>query len=175
MVWLATGLWHGASWAYVAWGGVNGLFIIFSMWMEKVYERWKKGLHINESSRLWAAFQVLRTFILITFIKVLPEVGSLSDGFGLWKRIFTEHTIPRSLGQLLPFIDNYRNLAAALLGVALMFAVSMLQRRQPVRGWMEAHLPYFVRILCFAALFFLIIYFGVPASGGLGGFLYAEF
>lgn len=175
VVWLATGLWHGASWGYVAWGGVNGLFIIFSMWMEKVYARWKKGLHINESAWLWRAFQVLRTFLLVTFIKVLPEVGSLSDGFGLWKQIFVNHTIPRSLGQLLPFVDTYRNLAAALFGVVLMFVVSLLQRKEPVRARMERRLPYFVRILCFAALFFLIIYFGVPASGGLGGFLYAEF
>ncbi len=175
VVWLATGLWHGASWGYVAWGGVNGLFIIFSMWMEKVYARWKKGLHINESARLWRAFQVLRTFLLVTFIKVLPEVGSLSDGFGLWKQIFANRTIPRSLGQLLPFVDTYRNLAAALFGVLLMFVVSLLQRNGSVRARMERRLPYFVRIVCFAALFFLIIYFGVPASGGLGGFLYAEF
>ena len=175
VVWLATGLWHGASWAYVAWGGVNGLFIIFSMWMEKTYDRWKKRLHINEASRLWVGFQVLRTFVLVTFIKVLPEVGSLADGFGLWKQILTNHTVPRSFGQLLPFVDTYRNLAAVLLGVGLMLAVSLLQRRRPVREWMQAHLPYPVRVLLFVALFFLIVYFGVPASGGLGGFLYAEF
>ena len=33
-VWLTTGLWHGASWAYIAWGGVNGLFIIVSLWLD---------------------------------------------------------------------------------------------------------------------------------------------
>ena len=93
VTWLATGLWHGASWSYIAWGGVNGLFIIFSMWMEGPYAKWKKGLHINESAWLWRAFQVCRTFLLVTFIKVLPEVGTLADGLGLWKRILTEHSL----------------------------------------------------------------------------------
>ena len=174
-VWLTTGLWHGASWSYIAWGGVNGLFIIFSMWMEGPYGKWKKALHIRESSRLWRAFQVGRTFLLVTFIKVLPEVGTLADGLGLWKRIFTEHSVPHSLAELLPFVDTYRNLAAVLLGVLLMLLVSLLQRRGSVRAWMGRKLPELIRIWIYVALFFLILYFGVPASGGLGGFMYAEF
>ena len=174
-VWLTTGLWHGASWGYIAWGGVNGLFIIFSMWMEGPYAKWKKGLHINENTWLWRAFQVGRTFLLVTFIKVLPEVGTLGEGLGLWKRIFTEHSIPHSLGELLPFVDTYRNLAAALFGILLMFAVSLLQRKGSVRALLGRKAPYLIRIWIYVALFFLILYFGVPASGGLGGFMYAEF
>ena len=173
--WLATGLWHGASWGYIAWGGLNGLFIIFSMWMEKPFAKWKKGLHIREDAWLWRAFQVLRTFLLVTLIKVLPEVGSLRDGLGLWKRIFTEHSLPHSLGELLPFLDSYRNFAAALFGVGLMFVVSLVQRKSSVRARMEKKLPYLVRVLIFVVLFFLILYFGVPASGGQGDFMYAEF
>lgn len=71
--------------AYIAWGGVNGIFIIVSLWMETVYASWKQKLGINEASWGWRAFQTIRTFILVTFIKVLPEVGILSDGFGLWE------------------------------------------------------------------------------------------
>jgi D-alanyl-lipoteichoic acid acyltransferase DltB (MBOAT superfamily) len=173
--WLATGLWHGASWSYIAWGGVNGLFIIFSMWMEGPYARWKKALHIREDARLWRCFQVGRTFLLVTFIKVLPEVGTLGDGLGLWRRIFTAPGLPRSMKELLPFVDSYRNLAAVLLGVGLMLLVSLLQRKGSVRGLMERKLPYLLRIFIFVVLFFLIVYFGVPASGGLGDFMYAQF
>ena len=175
VTWLATGLWHGASWGYIAWGGVNGLFIIFSMWMEGPYARWKKGLHIREDAWLWRAFQVGRTFLLVTFIKVLPEVGSLRDGLGLWKRIFTEHSLPHSLTELLPFAGERRSLLAVLFGVGLMFVVSLLQRKGSVRAQLRRRLPYFLRICVFAVLFFLILYFGVPASGGLGDFIYAQY
>lgn len=173
--WLATGLWHGASWSYIAWGGVNGLFIIFSMWMEGPYAKWKKALHIREDARLWRVFQVGRTFLLVTFIKVLPEVGTLADGLGLWKRIFTATWLPRATEELLPFLDSYRSLAVVLLGVALMLAVSLLQRSGSVRNRMERKIPYLLRIFLFVVLFFLIVYFGVPASGGLGDFMYAQF
>ncbi len=175
LVWLTTGMWHGASWGYIAWGGVNGLFIIFSLWMEHVYDAWKAKLRINESAWLWRAFQTLRTFVLVTFIKVLPEVGTLSDGWGLWKRIFTNHTLPRSFRGLLPFVSDQRAFFAMLFGVGLLLATSLLQRRQPVRGWLEKHIPYLVRIVIFALLFFATVFFGIPASGNAGGFMYAQF
>lgn len=180
VVWTATGLWHGANWAYIAWGAVNGLFIIFSLWMEKPFASMKKALKINEESRIWQGFQTIRTFILVTFIKCLPEVGTLSAGLGLWGQIFTAITVPvAGLSGLIPLISTFDNmhkfmLVAAVLGTVLMFVVSMLQRKMPVRQRLEA-LPIPVRALIFAVLLMAILGCGVPASWGAGGFLYANF
>lgn len=176
VTWLTTGLWHGASWGYIAWGGVNGIFIIFSMWMEHPFETWKQRLHIQESARLWRTFQVLRTFLLVTFIKVLPEVNGLREGLGLWNRIFTEHSLPCSFREALPFVgSNCTSFYVMLVGVLLMFAVSMIQRKRQVRQWLEEKSSYPVRLLLYAILVLLIFYIGVPASGGGGGFMYAQF
>ncbi len=175
IVWLTTGLWHGATWAYIVWGGVNGLFIIFSMWMEPTYAFWKKKLHINEHSFYWRAFQVIRTFTLVTFIKVLPEVGTLSEGLGLWAHIFTEHTIPTSYRTLLPFVHSSIPLVLVILGTLLLFITSLIQRKQPIRQWLEDHTSYFGRIVIFAVLFILIMLFGYPLVGTTGGFLYEQF
>ena len=46
-----------------------------------------------------------------------------------------------------------------------MLLVSLLQRRGSVRKRMRRRLPWLVRIGVYAVLFFLILYFGVPASG----------
>ncbi len=173
VVWLATGLWHGASWTYIAWGGVNGLFIILSLWMEPVYDRWKAALRIREDAWLWRAFQVLRTFLLVTFIKVLPEVGTLEQGLGLWARILTNRELPRSLWALLPFVDKAYNLAVVLLCTLLLFVCSLLQRKKPVRDRFNA-LPAWLRIPALAAVLIVILIFGVRASAE-GGFLYAQF
>ncbi len=170
-VWLTTGLWHGASWGYIAWGGVNGLFIIFSLWMEPVYGRCKTLLRINESAWLWRAFQTVRTFVLVTFIKVLPEVGTLRDGLGLWKRIFTEHSIPHSLRALVPFA-SMKNLAVAAVFTLLIFVTSLIQRKMPIRQWF-GRLPGLLRLVILAGLILVTVYF--LGSGNAGGFMYAQF
>lgn len=185
VTWLATGLWHGASWAYIAWGLVNGIFIIASLWMEPVYQKWKAALHIRESSFAWRLFQVTRTFLLVTFIKVLPEVGTLSDGFGLWAQIFTNHTIPHSLGELLPFlIIDYANANTNLLALlkflvvlfttGLLLVSSLLQRKKPIRDYFN-RLPRLIRIILLAMLFIFICMFGISASRTGGEFMYVQF
>lgn len=180
VVWTATGLWHGASWAYISWGLVNGLFIIFSLWMDPVYASWKQRLKINDQTTAWKLFQVIRTFVLVTFIKVLPEVGTLSDGIGLWKRVFTEHTVPHSLHEALPFLTGNIGFAdiskyMLLVGcIVLLFVFSMLQRRIQVRHLFN-RLPMLLRVCVLTVTVICIIVFGIPNTWGAGGFLYANF
>ncbi len=178
VVWLVTGLWHGASWGYVAWGGVNGIFIIFALWMEPVCTRWKQHLGIRENAFYWRAFTVIRTFVLVTFIKVLPEVGTLRDGIGLWVRIFASRTMPHSLKGLLAFADpataKLQLVVVALATIAL-FVTSLIQRKQPIRQWLEDHTNYVARIAIFAGLFTVIMLFGYPTIAQTGGFMYAQF
>ena len=179
IVWTATGLWHGANWAYITWGLVNGLFIILSMWMEPLYAKFRSKFNLRDDMWSWRAFQTIRTFILVTFIKVLPEVGTLSDGIGLWKQIFTNHQIPSSITTLMPFIDlslttHKINMLLAFLGILIMFLFSLLQRNKPIRSYMDK-LPLFVRIVIVSIEIILIASFGVRATWGSGGFMYAQF
>ena len=174
VVWLTTGLWHGANWAYIAWGGVNGLFIIFSLWMEPVFDRWKQGLHVREASFGWRAFQVIRTFFLVTLIKVLPEVGSLRDGFGLVGRIFARPWLPDSFRRLTPFFSSAFNTTNIVICTAMFFLSSLLQRKKPLRDRF-ARLPLAARLVLLAILFLYVILAGVPATVGAGGFLYEQF
>lgn len=171
-VWVTTGLWHGASWGYIAWGGVNGLFIIFSLWMEPVYAKCKKLLRINEEKWGWRAFQTIRTFYLVTLIKVLPEVGSLKSGLGLWKQIFTDYTLPTTFSQLFPYADK-EDLNMIIIGIVLMFTASLIQRKVSIRTWFAQTCPVPVRFIVMAVLIIVTIYFG--CSGNAGGFLYAQF
>ena len=170
-MWVTTGLWHGASWAYIAWGAVNGIFIIFSLWMEPVYAAVRRKLHVSDSRWLWRAFRTLRTFFLVTLIKVLPEVGTLRQGLGLWKRIFTNFTVPTSLSALLPFAAKRELLLVGLFTAALLLT-GLIQRRRPVRQWFGGW-PRPLRLLTLAVLILAVLFYG--SSGNAGGFLYAQF
>jgi D-alanyl-lipoteichoic acid acyltransferase DltB (MBOAT superfamily) len=64
---LLGGLWHGASWNFVIWGGLNGLGIL-------VYKFWKdKGVQIRTS--ILAAFTLVFTFLICKFESPIFRIG----------------------------------------------------------------------------------------------------
>ncbi|MEM9686017.1 MAG: MBOAT family O-acyltransferase [Bacteroidota bacterium] len=61
---LIGGLWHGASWKFVIWGGLNGIGIV-------VYKYWRKISPYEKSNYLLAhAWKITITLIFITFTRI---------------------------------------------------------------------------------------------------------
>lgn len=61
---LIGGLWHGASWKYVIWGGLNGLGIV-------VYKLWRKISPYEFKTQWYVRFwKITITFIFITFTRI---------------------------------------------------------------------------------------------------------
>lgn len=179
IVWTTTGLWHGANWAYIVWGLVNGLFIILSMWLEPVYIRIKYIFHINDSKRIYKYFQIIRTFVLVSLIKILPEVGELKDGIKLICHIFTNHQIPKDINHLLEFafLDISKLwLYVCLVLVLVIFYISANKNRFDVREKINKLNPV-VRVVVLSLFIVLAVSLGVSAlyEFGGGGFMYAGF
>ena len=61
---LLGGLWHGASWQFMVWGGLNGVGLV-------VYKLWKR-VSPYEKSNHWAVrfWKIFNTFLFITFTRI---------------------------------------------------------------------------------------------------------
>ena len=91
---LIGGLWHGASWQFVIWGGLNGLGIL-------VYKYWKR-ISPYENSTHWMAhlWKVFLTFNFITFTRIWFRSDSMEHAsqlmFQIWNN-FGFSIIPQVL------------------------------------------------------------------------------
>lgn len=88
VVWLSTGIWHGASWGYILWGVYYGVLLISALIFAPTSKKLVKRLHINTGSVPFAAFQILRTMVLVLLGYVLFRSTSMSRAVAYFGSMF---------------------------------------------------------------------------------------
>lgn len=78
VVWLSTGIWHGASWGYILWGVYYGVLLIAGVICGPAIKRFCLKRHIPTESRGFHLFQICRTMVLVLMGYVLFRSTSLS-------------------------------------------------------------------------------------------------
>lgn len=78
---LVSGLWHGANWTFVVWGGLHGFFQV----VEKML-----GLNKKRSNGIIGFQKVIVTFLLANFAWIFFRMPTLSDAFYVISKIFTD-------------------------------------------------------------------------------------
>ena len=81
---LIGGLWHGANWQFVIWGGLNGLGLVFYKYWRKIspYE------HIN--NMLVTTFKIFITFNFITFTRIWFRSETMETSMQILNQIGTK-------------------------------------------------------------------------------------
>ena len=81
MVFLVSGLWHGASWTFVLWGVLHGTYQIVGAMTKKTRLRLYEKMKIRTDSKVFAMGQRLVTFVLVCFAWIFFRANSTGD---LW-------------------------------------------------------------------------------------------
>lgn len=109
VVWLLTGLWHGAEWNFVAWGAYFGVFIV----MEKLFlSRWLEKIPGKGGGLVRHGYALL--VVLLGW--VLFACNSLPSAFSYWQSLFSG---PLWSGNALYTLSNYGLLFLLLIAVQL--------------------------------------------------------
>lgn len=134
LVWALTGVWHGSSLTFLVWGLLNGVVILISEELKPQYARFHAKFPKLTESVFYRGFTVIRTVLLLSSLRILDCYGTVKDAFSSFFSMFTTWNWGavfnggiRSLGL------SYADYAIAFFGVLAMFALSMVQRKGPVR------------------------------------------
>lgn len=87
LVFVLVGAWHGLKLHYILWGLYNGLIIALSDGLNPFFSKLKAVLHINDKSRIYGAFAILRTFIIIVLAGFFDRVADVRQGIICFKNL----------------------------------------------------------------------------------------
>lgn len=89
IVFIVSGLWHGAAWTFVIWGALHGIYQIVGTLTYKKRNQLISRLGLSEDSVLVGLWRRLVTFLLVTVGWIFFRANSISDVGVLFTRLFS--------------------------------------------------------------------------------------
>lgn len=177
---LVSGLWHGASWNYIIWGGLNGFFQASGRVIGDGWKKLKAKLHFTDqkentfSRRL---IKILFTFVLINITWVFFRAPSAMKAIEIFQQMFSFSNpwifFDGSLFQLGLSQTEFWILMAAIavllaVDVAHEKGISLREKLYPQELWF--------RWSIYIVALFAVVLFGVYGPGyDAGAFIYFQF
>ena len=169
IVFLISGLWHGAAKRFILWGAIHAYYQIIGQVTFAGRKKITDALHISRESTVWVIVQRLCVFVLTTAAWVFFRAYSVSAAAGILCRTLRGGAFDLTMSSM-DVWDWYLSLA----GIVIMLAVSLLQEhgfdpdRLRRRTW--------TRWALYFGLMAAIVIFGMYGPGySAGSFIYEGF
>lgn len=89
IVFLFSGIWHGADWTFVIYGAIHALLYIMFIY----YRKWTKNIRLFSSKitdALYDFIAIVSTFIILTLARVFFRAENYSESIEYFKQMFSE-------------------------------------------------------------------------------------
>lgn len=158
VLFLLSGLWHGANWTFIFWGFLHGLYYVIFLLTSNIRKKLAIRLGLNKFYRLKNLIEVFITFTLVTFAWIFFRANNLRDAFYIVRHLFNWKM--KDITQLL---SSFNFLEAFLLLLALMIFVWYTRVYKKIDGFTEyiKGQPALIRWAAYSALVLLIMNRGV--------------
>ncbi|MBO5879650.1 MAG: MBOAT family protein [Clostridia bacterium] len=100
IVFLVSGLWHGAAWTFVLWGALHGFYQIVGNLTASPRAALLKRLGIKSDARPIIYLRRTVTFVLVSFGWLIFRANSISDAFSLIGSLFSFGGVSEAFSQL---------------------------------------------------------------------------
>ena len=89
IVFLVSGLWHGAAWTFVIWGAIHGIYQVIGTLTIKTRNKLLSRIGLSEKSMGVRLARRIITFILVTFAWLFFRANSMADAAVLLNTLVT--------------------------------------------------------------------------------------
>lgn len=164
IVFLVSGLWHGARWTFVIWGGLHGLYVIGEVATHQARTAFVRRLGLDRRPGLLAAGSRFFTFGLVCLTWLFFRANSVADALALLTRLLPLNNLAEINAPWLAVVDHPTAQMVLALGlILLLLAVQLAQ----VQGWQWPDLqrrPLWLRWAAYLFLTLSILNLGVTSE-----------
>ena len=176
VVWLTTGIWHGAAWNFIVWGLMNFVVIMISQELEPLYSKFHSRFKVK-GKPVYEGFQIIRTILLMSAIRMFDCYRDVPLTFKMVGSMFTQCNLKIFTdGSLMQIGLTGADYIVLTIGLIIVLTVSIMKVKiGSVREVLYTK-PAFVYYAVMAVMFLIIIVFGAYGVGyDSSQFIYNQF
>lgn len=170
LVWMITGLWHGAESVYIGWGIYYSIIMLFSICTTYYMKKIRKKLHWNDDLPGIKIYQVIRTYFIVLIGEVLFRAETLSDAFYIYKTMLTNTKLHfvNIVAAMKPFGNGNQAVASIIILTLLIGGLFFVELRKEMneQAFTKHRHVYAALMLVVLALF---------SVAGQSNFMYQQF
>ncbi len=175
IVFLASGLWHGANWTFLVWGGLNGLISITERLLTPLWRKARSALKFNDRSASVKCVQSAYVIFMFGFVQVFFRSESLKQAADFLRGMCRFNPYDLFNGSLFDYGMDRMNFVIAALSLLVLFIAAWIQRRGSVCSMIEAQ-PLVLRWTLIITAIAAVVLFGVYGPGfDASQFIYFQF
>lgn len=91
IVFLVSGIWHGASYNFIIWGLLHGCLQIIGVLTLKYRDNFWKKLKIDSNGECISGLRIIVTFGLVSFTWIFFRANTINDAFTAVGKLFTDY------------------------------------------------------------------------------------
>lgn len=166
LVFMVSGVWHGASWNFILWGTIHGFYLVFANLTATFRNKIISFLRINYWPFAYKLLQILCVFCLTSFAWIFFRASGFGKAYYITTHLFDG--VGEQIFQLknITFIQKNiflgqgtTNFLMVCFGLLVMESVHLLQRGQSLRPRLAAQ-PVLVRWVLYYGVVMSILFLG---------------
>ena len=178
IVYLLVGIWHGASWKYVAYGIWNGIFISSGILLDGWYKNVLQKCKISDDSKWFNCFRMVRTFLICSIGRLFSRANDLPSALAMFGSIFKgffdfsflNSEVFEALGL------NYKNWILLIVMFAVVMYIDYLKEKGVnVREKISKQNIFFRWVLYYILIMSIMVFGLYGGSYDASSFIYGKF
>lgn len=164
IVFLASGLWHGANWTFVAWGALHGMYLVFAIILKPLKDSLFRITDLAAFPKIARFLEIAMTFILVNIAWIFFRANSIEEAFYIVTHLLSNFDF--TIAGVNPI-----DLWIAVIVIAFMLLVHGIQEHRSMRQFLDTKPVVFRWSLYLITLYMLLL----SVSASPKEFIYFQF
>ncbi|MGB7395985.1 MAG: hypothetical protein WA913_16485, partial [Pricia sp.] len=159
---ILSGIWHGATWGFLVWGILQGVFLCVEALLNKRRAKFVNRYNLKVN-RMYVVFSILSTFVLFAVSEVFIRAISLDDALLVFQKILLDRG---------PLYLDKTTLAYSFLGIAILLGSDFREEYYSDRMRFFNNNNLIVRFGSYLCVALMVLWIGILNGGQ---FIYFQF